>query len=77
MTKKSLKINKQNLNLSSTKGSQLLFFQFCIHLMNLSLAFLPPGSGSRRQFFMRFRADSDPDPKHCLKRKAKSFDYVE
>ena len=33
--KKSFKINKQNINFSITKGSLLLFFQFCIHLMNL------------------------------------------
>ena len=24
------------------------------------------GSGSRRHFFIRIRADPDPDPKHCL-----------
>ena len=37
MTLKSLKITgyKQNINLSNKKGSLLLFFQFCIHLINL------------------------------------------
>ena len=33
--KKSLKINKQNIYLGIPKGSLHLFFQFCIHLMNL------------------------------------------
>ena len=28
-------MNKQNINSSITEGSLLLFFQFCIHLMNL------------------------------------------
>ena len=39
-------MNKQNITFSITKGSLLLIFQFCIHLMNLYIfkAFLPPGS---------------------------------
>ena len=62
--KKSLKINKQTIFLSFTKGILLLFLQFCFHLMNLyiSLAFLPPGSGSGRHFLY-----ADPDPKHWTK----------
>ena len=71
---KSLKIKKQNIDLSITKGSILLFFQFCIHLMNLYIlkAFFPPGfawtytdpcgSGSETllsiQNFVAFWADS-------------------
>ena len=49
--KKSLQINKLSINLSITKGSLLLFFQFYIYLMNLHIseAFLPPGSGSETQ----------------------------
>ena len=50
-------MNKQRIYLSITKGSYFLFFQFCIHLMNLhiSLAFLPPGFGS-------VSVHADPDP---------------
>ena len=36
--KKSLKINKQNITLSITKGSLLSIFQFCIHLMNFTFS---------------------------------------
>ena len=36
--KKSLKINKQTINLSITKGILLLFLQFCFHLMNLYIS---------------------------------------
>ena len=45
---------KQNINLSITKGSLLVIFQFSIHLMNLYI-FLPPGSGSAS-------VHMDPDP---------------
>ena len=42
---------------SITKGSLLFFFQFCIYLMNQYnfWCFLPPGSRSRRHFFMRIQ----------------------
>ena len=36
--KKSLKINKQNINLSINKGILLLFLQFRFHLMNLYIS---------------------------------------
>ena len=36
--KKSLKINKLNINLSITKRSLILFVQFYIHLMNLYIS---------------------------------------
>ena len=32
--------------------------------IKITQIFLPPGSGSRRHFFMRIRVD--PDPKHCF-----------
>ena len=65
------------LNLIITKGSLLLFCQFCIHLPNEPEHFLGcfpyririricpcgSGSGSRRDFFPWICAD--PDPKHC------------
>ena len=40
--KNSLKINKQNiiLRVTITKGSLLLIFQFCMHLMNLYISWL-------------------------------------
>ena len=47
--KESLKINKQNINLSISKGSLLLFFQL------LFKAFLPPGSG-----YTSVHAEPDP-----------------
>ena len=36
--KKSLKINKQTINLSITKEILLLFLKFCFHLMNLYIS---------------------------------------
>ena len=36
--KKSLKINKQTINLSIIKGILLLFLQFCFHPMNLYIS---------------------------------------
>ena len=55
---------KKNINLGITKGSLLLFVQFCIHLMNF-LGFFTSWIRIRIQeaFFMRIRANLDS--KHC------------
>ena len=66
-----LKIHKQNINLSITVQEVLYFFSFSpnepVHFLGffaswirIRICICP--SGSRRHFFMRIRVD--PDPKH-------------
>ena len=54
-----LKINKQNTNFSITKGFLLLFFQFCIHLMNTR-------TFPRLFYLLDPHLYADPNTKHCL-----------